>query len=276
MPAKNNHKPRLNLIGETFEKLKVIEYYGYTQGKTGVIYHQWRCQCECGNEKIVATHTLMSGHCKSCGCLSHAAKNPSHTHNMANTRLYNIWRSMKGRCYTKSNTMYKHYGNRGITVCNEWRGKNGFINFYNWSMENGYNPNTKGTECSIDRIDVNGNYEPDNCRWVDSYAQANNKTNTVRHEINGEYLTIREISEKYNFPYKLLKGRIDNKETVYQALYGDHDIGTKLKFNGETKTLIEWSRITGIKPITIHARLRRGWSVEDALTKPIRKSNRIY
>lgn len=116
------------------------------------------------------------------------------------SRVYSIRRGMVDRCYNKNNNKYSEYGGRGILVCDEWLNKdNGFINFYNWAMENGYSE-----DLSIDRIDVNWNYEPDNCRWADIYTQANNTTRNIFVEINGELKTIAQIAREHNLNYDLV------------------------------------------------------------------------
>ena len=125
---------------------------------------------------------------------------------------------MKQRCYYQQNISYKYYGARGITICKEWLAD--FTNFYNWAINNGYQ---KGL--SIDRINVNGNYEPSNCRWVNMKIQANNRT-------SNHYITIGE----------------------------------------NTKTIMEWSEISGIDRATIWARLMKyGWNEYDAVFKPVRR-----
>lgn len=90
-------------------------------------------------------------------------------HHMTNTRLFNVWQNVKRRCYTKTNPSYKYYGACGIKVCKEWR--ENFISFYTWAMANGYDENAPKGVCTLDRIDINGDYEPNNCRWVSMKVQ---------------------------------------------------------------------------------------------------------
>lgn len=146
----------------------------------------WLCQCDCGNTKEINASRLRSGKTKSCGCYKNECKRKTinqtafnKTHGMSNTRLYRIYNKMKLRCYSKTNDAYKNYGGRGITICKEWL--DDFMNFYNWAMENGYEDNL-----SIDRIDNDKDYSPDNCRWVNAKTQANNTRSTVFITYNGE------------------------------------------------------------------------------------------
>lgn len=135
-------------------------------------------------------------------------------HGLSKTRLYTIWHSMYCRCYYKSTNQYKNYGGKGIKVCEEWKSSQGFLNFYNWAINNGYEE-----KLTLDRIDSNKNYCPENCRWVTSKSQSNNKTNNVFYT-----------------------------------------------FNGETKTAKQWCELYSISQTTLNDRLKRGWSLEQALT----------
>ena len=127
------------------------------------------CKCDCGKKTIVYKDYIKRGHTKSCGCYNQEIKSKTHTkHGMEGTRIYRIWQGIKKRCFCKSWLAFNHYGGRGITVCKEW--KNNFSSFYKWAIKNGYND-----KLTIDRINVDGNYEPSNCRWATWKEQANNK-----------------------------------------------------------------------------------------------------
>lgn len=129
----------------------------------------WLCLCDCGNTTIVRGYCLRNGHTQSCGCLGREKRLKSATkHGQSETRLYAIWHAMKQRCFNPNHKNYVDYGGRGIKVCEEW--KNDFQAFYDWAMANGYEESL-----SIDRINNDGNYEPQNCRWVTMKEQCNNR-----------------------------------------------------------------------------------------------------
>lgn len=154
---------RLELTGQRFSYLTVVEPRGTKNGHT-----MWLCRCDCGNEKVISAKHLMSGNIKSCGCMHFKA---CLTHGKTETRLYHIWCTMKNRCKNPSSPKWYRYGGRGIKVCEEWQR---FEPFYKWAIEHGYSD-----ELSIDRINNDGNYEPNNCRWATAKEQANNKSKST-------------------------------------------------------------------------------------------------
>lgn len=161
-------KKAIDMTGKKYGRLTAIECVGTNYRHSRI----WLCSCDCGNTTIVDGSLLRKGNTKSCGCLNrenHITHPNRTTHGMCGTRIYRIWKAMKNRCYNENTRDYKKwYGVNGIKVCDEW--KNDFSSFYSWAINNGYNDNL-----TIDRIDPNGNYEPNNCRWADLKTQAQNK-----------------------------------------------------------------------------------------------------
>lgn len=157
-----------DLSGQKFGKLTVIKLDHVSDGGN----KQYLCQCDCGNVDIVDSGNLKRGLAKSCGCtrLKHIPRRI--THGYSGTRLYNVWSGMKERCFNKNNKRYKDYGGRGITICPEWLY---FENFRDWALKTGYDENAERGECTIERKDVNGNYEPNNCCWITNQEQQLNK-----------------------------------------------------------------------------------------------------
>lgn len=168
----------------------------------------WNCICECGKIESVNGNNLRSGKSKSCGCLSiEIAKGNFGTggvkkHGCAKTRLYYVWTHIKARYYNSRTDNYKDYGGRGIKMCDEWRGS--FQNFQSWALSHGYADNL-----TIDRIKVNGDYEPSNCRWVTQKEQANNKRNNVFFTYNGQTKTLKQWCDYYGKDYRLVHNRIN-------------------------------------------------------------------
>ena len=207
--------PLKDLTGKRFERWTVIrraDDYISPKGAKKIRYH---CRCDCGNESDVQAIALTTGKSKSCGCLqlewAYEAGRRSKKHGMKHTRLYRVWSNMHTRCYCQTNTRYGRYGGRGIKMCDEWVGSDGFQNFYNWAMENGYRE-----DLTIDRIDNDGNYFPENCRWTDNKTQSNNRRTNRRVSVDGVDKTIAEWSDQLNLSSAMLYKKSD--EIVSQII----------------------------------------------------------
>lgn len=199
-----------DIVGEKYGRLTVVKFYGIKNHKA-----MFECICECGNTTIAQGQLLRRGTTKSCGCLLRETREKCRkTHGMTDTHLYGVWCTMKSRCHNPKSQRYELYGGRGIEVCEEWR--NSFETFYEWAIANGYKDGL-----TIDRIDVDKDYRPDNCRWATVKQQQNNRRNN-----------------------------------------------RLIEYNGETRTLHEWSDKLNIKYGTLHYRLKAGWSIEKAFSTP--------
>lgn len=166
----------IDLVGKKFSRLTVISRAG-NKGK----HARWNCKCDCGNEVVVHGGNIRRGHTRSCGCLhSETIKECNKTHGMCEKKEYGVWAEMIKRCTNPNYKRYKDYGGRGISVCDRWRK---FENFY---ADMGDRP--KGT--SIDRIDNDGNYNPNNCRWATNKEQCRNQRSNVMLTFQGRTLCL--------------------------------------------------------------------------------------
>jgi hypothetical protein len=201
---------KINMIGERFGMLTVIEEADNLYGGREAA---WKCKCDCGNTIIALGSMLRRGSYKSCGCQrAKRAHDNFTTHGKTKTRIYKIWLGMRQRCYYSNYIEYYLYGGRGIKVCDDWR--DNFSSFYEWAMTSGYSDNL-----TIDRINVNGDYEPVNCRWVTGKAQANNRRNNHYIKFENQTHTMAEWARIKNIPYSCLEERINKLHwTIEDAL----------------------------------------------------------
>lgn len=187
-----------NLIGQRFGRLIVTEKTEQRQYRHVV----WKCICDCGNATLVSGGSLLSGRTQSCGCLLNEKRGTGRRkHGQSTTKLYGVWSAMKKRCTNEKQKCFASYGGRGITVCKEW--ESDFQAFHDWAMANGY-----AEGLTIDRIDVNGNYEPANCRWISIQAQQRNRRTNHMVTFNGETHSITEWSEITGLSRNLISNRL--------------------------------------------------------------------
>ena len=173
---------------------------------------KWKCKCECGNIVYVRTNSLIQNYTLSCGCYhKDKLKEINARHNLSNARIYHIWQNIKRRCYNQNYKYYSYYGKKGITMCDEW--KSSFESFYEWSMSAGYSD-----KLTIDRINSNGNYEPNNCRLVTRKEQQNNISSNLNFTIDGKTKTLAQWCEIYNVPHERTRYRVKNGWDILSAL----------------------------------------------------------
>ena len=184
----------IDLTGQRFGQLTVL--YRVENNDRGEI--QWLCHCDCGNDTIVTSGHLRSGGTKSCGCLY--KRKPKYDGEGSYDPMYPTWNNMINRCNNPNSNRYDDYGGRGITVCDEWLD---FNNFRNWANE------TKTDETlTLDRLNNDLGYSPDNCRWATAKEQNSNKRNNLLFELNGEICTLKEWCRRFNVNYLTIYSRI--------------------------------------------------------------------
>ncbi len=264
------NKPITDLTGRRFGKLKVKEMAKYRKGRRVV----WTCECDCGNIiDIPGVNLTKKNGTKSCGCICRK-------HGMFGTRIYGVWRSMKERCYVESNISYHNYGGRGITVCDEWQE---FIPFMEWAYANGYDETAERGECTLDRIDVNGNYEPSNCRWVPMSVQSNNRNDNVYIEYNGVVDTLSNHARNAGIKPTLAEDRKIKGKSADEIFAKKKEPKT-LIYKGKARKINNICKISGVSRSVIERRvLKNGEDLEEVIKsvksmkrKPIVRNKTVY
>lgn len=216
---------KLNLKGKQFGRLTVISAGDRINGRS-----TWLCVCACGNTKLIKTHELRSGDTRSCGCLVHENKSLM-THGDSRSPEYKSWTAMKDRCYGVNHSSYKNYHDRGITVCDRW-----LHSYENFLADMGRKPSKN---MSLDRIDNNGNYTPENCRWATIKQQNNNSRNNRFIDYKGETKTLKQWSEIYNLSAKVVKDRLDVLGWSFEKAILTPKRIVKIKSNGRTENSLQ-------------------------------------
>lgn len=199
---------KIDITGRRFGRWTVIKDSG--QRKLSRVL--WECRCGCGTVKLLSSNHLLRGNSLSCGCIRNELTSArKYKHGMSKDRLYRIWAGMISRCHTPSQSSFKNYGGRGISVCDEWRYD--FYPFYDWSMKNGYKE-----DLTIDRMDLNGNYCPENCRWIPFSEQCNNTRQSHFITIGEKTLTIKQWSVVVGMSDKVIRCRLRNGWSEYDAV----------------------------------------------------------
>lgn len=214
----------IDLTGKKFGRLTVIErdYEKKSGGKTPRVY--WKCSCECGNITVVQSDSLRSGYTTSCGCYGKEQRLKVQTkHGLSGTRIERIYYNMISRCYNSNTPKFKNHGGRGIKVCEEWLGENGLTNFNEWAINNGYDKSL-----TLDRINNDGDYAPNNCRWTTNEIQHKNRRTTIYIEFNGERKTVQEWSKELDIPTNTIYGRyfkgLEPEEILYKGKLKRRDV----------------------------------------------------
>ncbi len=246
----------IDLTGQKFGKLTAL--YSVSNGKK----RMWYCKCDCGKfkEKPVSTYDLKAGKTRSCGCLK---KNfTTLTHGKSNSKLYYIWAGMKQRCLNKNDVNYHNYGGRGITVCDDWLS---FEPFYEWAIKNGYKEGL-----TLERIDVNGNYEPSNCTWIPKGKQTLNTRANIQITYKGETKTLGEWAHELKLNYDLVYFRIKKLNWSVESAFETpvwNSYAKMITYNGKTQSVAKWARELGVTYQSLYKALSRGSSLKKYIEK---------
>lgn len=208
----SNKLRKEDITGQRFGRLTVIKWLPREERDPQHPHDPYLCKCDCGNYIQAKINQLTTGNKKSCGCYhdeySHSRKITHQTHNSSYTRLYKVWASMKDRCENPNNTKSDRYFHRGITVCDEWHD---FDMFKKWALNNGYDENAPFMQCTIERVDNNKGYSPDNCIWADAKVQIRNQERRKYYEYNGEKHILTDWSIILGIPYGTLYKAVHNR-----------------------------------------------------------------
>ena len=206
-----------DLTGEKFGMLTVLGTADSRVTRGGKKKSRYVCKCDCGNVVTVDGNSLTQGRTKSCGCRrGRNLPERNTTHGGSNDRLYKVWSSIKTRCYNSHCRAYKWYGARGIKLCDEWMD---YAAFRDWALSNGYDEAASKWSCTIDRIDVNGNYEPSNCRFITMKGQQNNRRSNTMVTLYGRTQTLQQWCEELGMKTSTVCMRFTNYGmTIEEAL----------------------------------------------------------
>lgn len=248
-----------DIAGQRFGRLKVCWEAGLDYDR----HMKWLCECDCGKEVIVRGSDLRKGKQVSCGCYKREnASLIARTHGMSNNRIYHIWNGIKDRCNRPTNHAFKYYGGRGITLCDAWLD---FEAFMSWAFSHGYD-----TNLTIERIDVNGNYEPENCKWISLPDQAMNTRKTHYITIGEETLPLTMWEKRKGHSKGLINGRLRrgfSEEDAVNLPKLKKQALRYITFKGKKQTVAKWSKELGIPSATIRRRIDvLGWSEDKALS----------
>ena len=250
--------PRVEMIGRRFGKLTVL---ALSEERGGRGQLKFLCLCDCGRTKVVFGESLRRFKTTSCGCEQRKiASKVNRTHGGSKERLYRVWQGMKERCENENNLEYKNYGGRGIKICEEWHD---YAKFKEFMLSKGYDPTAPYGQCTIERINVNGNYEPSNCTVISAAMQAFNRTDNRKLTFQGKTQTVVEWSEEIGIPACTIYNRIHRGATDEEALSIPLRRTRQYTVGDETHTCKEWAEILQMPWSTLRGKVREsGKSME--------------
>lgn len=243
-----------SLLGQKFGMLLPMEFCRH--GKN--LRAAYLCQCDCGGQSIVFAQSLRGGFTRSCGCQVGAERIK---HGLSREKVYSIWQGMKQRCDSDKMDSYPRYGGRGITYCDEWKY---FENFY---ADMGPMPTP---DHSIDRIDNNKGYFPNNCRWATDEEQMLNREITILIPYQGRMLTVNKLSAETGISRNTIRARVKYGWSPDEIISPPRNDRIFLEIGGERRLMTEWAKITGLKLATISRRFRLGLKGEDLIAPLLR------
>jgi len=253
-----------DLTGQVFGRLTVVSYAGVTRHKS-----YWNVLCDCGEERRVGAAMLKRGTTRSCGCLHREllSKRMIKHGESRSSAEYSAWKAMCRRCKDSNMKHFHNYGGRGIKVCRRWESYESFL------QDMGRKPTL---DHSIDRIDNDGDYCPENCRWATQKEQSRNQRSNRILTYRGKSQCVTAWAEELGMASHVLQHRVDRGWSVERALGTPvkDPKGRQITYGGITQPVSCWARDLGIGAMTIHSRLKLGWSIEKALTHPVKVYNK--
>lgn len=249
-----------DLTGQRYGRLTCISRLPTEDGPSRVKCVRWRCRCDCGNEVVVRSDDLRQKGRVSCGCAWKSLGGASVKH----AREYGVWSAMMFRCFNDKCPQWHNYGGRGITVCERWR------TFANFLADMGERQGDRKT-ATLDRINVNGNYEPANCRWATMSRQARNTRRTRMVEHEGRFRPVADWAEEAGIAASTLAARLDRGMPLLEAITKPPCHYDRVTLSDGTVTSVkEWAAKNNTKPRSLYARIKLGWSLDEAFTVPVR------
>ena len=244
---------RVEMIGRKFGKLTVL---ALSEERGGRGQLKFLCLCDCGNTKVILGESLRSLKTTSCGCEQRIRVSIANkTHGGSNERLYHVWQGMKDRCENKNNLEYKNYGGRGIKICEEWHD---YAKFKEFMLSKGYDPTAPHGQYTIERINVNGNYEPSNCTLISLSMQQQNRTDNRKLTFQGKTQTVVEWSRELRIPESAIYMRLYKGASDEEALSTPLRRTRQYTVEGETHTCKEWAEILQMPWSTLRSKIRDG------------------